>query len=486
MQDQGLALLGVLSRGQVAWINGSGQVQLNVTGSIDPKTNTIQQLKARGNANVENATVKPQVLPDPLTGVSAKAVFGLNGIRVESFQAKYGNGLITASGGLPISNSNLTAKNPLNVNIGELAVNLKGLYTGGVKGKVQVTGAVLAPKIGGEVQLFNGTVQIPAERIVSTTTGGGSSSSSNALGSNPIEFNNLDLVLGKGIQVTLSPLFNFLADGQLIVNGTLDSLQPAGTVSLRRGQVNLFTTQFRLDRGYPQTATFVPDKGLIPNLDVRLTAAVVESSGSTRLPIGTDTGNSSDRTYNNEVALRNLFAPLGEVRQDIPGLYSDSVGTVRIQARVLGSANQLSQTLQLTSTPPRSESEIVALLGGGFVQTLGSGDSTLGIANFAGSALLGNVQNVIGDALGLSEFRLFPYLDPNPKNRSSSTLDLAAEVGFDLNRRLSATVLKVLTANTQSSAQLGLLYRVNDKILLRGSTDLSSDNRAEVEYQTRF
>lgn len=487
MQDQGFALLGALTRGQVAWVNGTGQVQVDVTGSIDPKTNTIQRLKARGMANIANATVKPQVLPDPLTGVTGKAVFGLNGIRVDSFQAKYGNGLITASGGLPISNSDIKAKNPLQVNIGDLAVNLKGLYSGGVKGNVQVTGTALAPKLGGEVQLSNGTVQIPAERIVSATTGGsGSSGSSNTLGSNSIEFNNLDLILGKGIQVTLSPLFNFLADGQLIVNGTLDSIQPAGTVSLRRGQVNLFTTQFRLDRGYPQTATFVPEQGLIPNLDVRLTAAVVESSGSTRLPIGTDTGNSSDRTYNDEVALRNLFAPLGEVRQDIPGLYSDRVGTVRIKARVLGAANQLSQTLQLTSTPPRSESEIVALLGGGFVQTLGSGDSTLGLANFAGSALLGNVQNVIGDALGLSEFRLFPYLDPNPKNRSSSTLDLAAEVGFDLNRRLSATVLKVLTANTQSSAQLGLLYRVNDKIILRGSTDLSSDNRAEVEYQTRF
>jgi translocation and assembly module TamB len=86
-----------------------------------------------------------------------------------------------------------------------------------------------------------------------------------------------------------------------------------------------------------------------------------------------------------------------------------SVRTVDIQARVDGPASQIATNLELTSSPGRSQSEIVALLGGSFVDTLGRGDTTLGLANLAGSALLGNVQNIIGDALGLSEFRLFPY-----------------------------------------------------------------------------
>ena len=58
----------------------------------------------------------------------------------------------------------------------------------------------------------------------------------------------------------------------------------------------------------------------------------------------------------------------------------------------------------------------MALLGGGFINTLGRGDdATLGIANFAGSALLTNIQGTIGNALDLSEFRLFPTLIGNEK-----------------------------------------------------------------------
>jgi len=43
--------------------------------------------------------------------------------------------------------------------------------------------------------------------------------------------------------------------------------------------------------------------------------------------------------------------------------------TVRVQATVTGPCSQLFDNLQLTSNPSRSESEIIALLGGGFKYT---------------------------------------------------------------------------------------------------------------------
>jgi translocation and assembly module TamB len=46
------------------------------------------------------------------------------------------------------------------------------------------------------------------------------------------------------------------------------------------------------------------------------------------------------------------------------------------------------------------------------------------------------VQNIIGDALGLSEFRLFPTVITDDKRRTSS-LGLAAEVGVDISRNFS-------------------------------------------------
>ena len=133
----------------------------------------------------------------------------------------------------------------------------------------------------------------------------------------------------------------------------------------------------------------------------------------------------------------------------------------------------------------------MALLGGGFINTLGRGDdATLGIANFAGSALLTNIQGTIGNALGLSEFRLFPTLIGNEKQKTS-TLGLAAEVGIDLLRTkdglpiISATIFRVLTVPNQNT-QLGLRYRLNEQFLFRGLTDFAGDNRGVVEFETRF
>jgi hypothetical protein len=85
------------------------------------------------------------------------------------------------------------------------------------------------------------------------------------------------------------------------------------------------------------------------------------------------------------------------------------------------------------------------------------------------------VQNVIGDALGLSEFRLFPTTITDDKRRTS-TLGLSAEAGVDVTRNLSVSLLKELT--TDQPLQYSLRYRLNDQLLLRGSTDLSGDSRA--------
>jgi translocation and assembly module TamB len=143
----------------------------------------------------------------------------------------------------------------------------------------------------------------------------------------------------------------------------------------------------------------------------------------------------------------------------------------------------LFDNLELSSSPNRSRNEIIGLIGGGFVDTLGRGDSTLGIANLAGSALLTNIQGFIGNALGLSEFRLFPTISTD-EDRRSSTLGLAAETGVDITPALSASVLKILTS--PKPAQFGLRYRINDNILFRGSTDFFGDNRAVFEYNVRF
>ncbi|MBD2005227.1 MULTISPECIES: translocation/assembly module TamB domain-containing protein [Cyanophyceae] len=480
VRNEGLSLLNLLSRSAVSWKDGTGQVQLRVDGAVDPTTGRInqRQLVAAGSATVKNATIEAQALPEPLTDVNGTVRFNFDRLNVvEEVRGNFSGGQVVVSGSIPLSDAAQgTNGEKINVSLEKLALNLKGLYNGGVNGNVQISGSALSPQIGGQVLLADGRVLLGETRggggngTASSPNGGAATEAAQPL--NP-GFNNLLINLGESVEITRPPLLAFLAEGDLRLNGTLDDIEPSGTIRLKRGQVNLFTTQFRLASGYEHTAVFVPSQGLDPNLDVRLVASVPEVTRS-RIATISNTGITS-----NEIT-------------DVPATNLGALGTVRIQARVTGAASELADNLdptsnqpsnlELTSNPSRSDTEIIALLGGSFVDTLG-GDATLGLANLAGSALLTPFQNVVGDALGLSEFRLFPTQVTDDKSRTS-TLGLAAELGVDITPKLSGSVSKVLT-NSQAP-QFNVRYRVNDEILLRGGTDLSGDHRGVVEYEKRF
>lgn len=477
-QDSALGLISLLSRNQVTWVDGKGQIDLKVEGKIEPDNNEISELVAAGVATIDNATIESSALQgEPLTGVKGKVFFDFDRLQVQSLQGKFSQGQVTAAGILPISEP-IGTNNPLTVNLDRLAINVKDRYVGGVEGQLIVSRTLLSPEISGQIELFDGRVFLTdaadtvtevinvnnpnnnnTKQLTDTKSDLLAQEAASKQRSN-IGFNNLKLRLGNKVQITKEPLLNFLASGNLTINGTLDAPLPEGTVELQRGQVNLFTTQFRLARGYTQTAVFTPRQGLIPTLDVRLVAIVPETTRS-RIPV----------------------QPLSSEISDIPSTNLGSIRTVRIEARVNGRADELERSLSLTSNPSRSTTEIVTLLGGGFVDTLGQGQTTLGLANLAGSALLGNVQNAIGDTLGLSEFRLFPTVISSQK-RGNLTLGLGAEAGIDINPKFSLSVLTIL--NAEQPTQFGIRYRVNDDLILRGSTDFSGDSRAVFEYEKRF
>ena len=489
LQNEGLAIINVLTP-QVAWVSGKGQVQIRVGG-------TLQEPVAQGIANFENATVRARAFPEPLTGLTGTVRFEGDRIRVEGIRGQLSQGEVVAAGVIPLSvpfaEGDVDADNPLAVNLDKLAVNLRGLYSGGVVGEVQARGTARRPQLSGNIELYNGevflrspgggTTQLASSSSASDSDSDSTSSPSPAtdVAASPspspspspsfeVGLNDLRLNLGRGIRVTSAPILSFQATGGLTVNGTLDDLRPEGTIRLTSGSVNLFTTEFRLDRGYPQTATFVPTQGLDPTLDVRLATSVQEV---TRF-----------RTPGTSVASEIADEPtsFGNVR------------SVRIQALVRGRASQLAESLELRSSPSRSETEIVALLGGSFVQTLGQGDSTLAIANLAGAGLLNNIQSAITNATGLSEFRLFPTRirgNEAQTARSGSgtasgggSLGLGLEVGADITRNLSASIIRVLSANQPT--EFNLRYRISDKILLRSSTNFQGDNRVTAEYELRF
>jgi translocation and assembly module TamB len=323
-----------------------------------------------------------------------------------------------------------------------------------------VAGTALAPQVGGNIVLSNGQVELPSG-APATSTATTQTADPNAL-TRPPELDNLNIQLDRNLRITLYPILNFLAVGDMTLSGPLSALRPEGTIQLRSGQVNLFTTQFNLVRGYENTAQFVPGRGLDPLLNVQLATSVPEV---TRTPTTSNAPGGAAEI--NETIATNL----------------GSLDNVRIQASVNGYASQLFDELELTSSPSRSRNEIIALLGGGFVDTLGRGDSTLAIANLAGSALLTGLQNFISSTIGLSDFRLYPTLLPSATT-SESTLELASELGLDITGNFSASVLAILTADAPT--QFNLRYRINDEFLLRGYIDTDSGTGVILEFETRF
>ncbi|QMS90500.1 translocation/assembly module TamB domain-containing protein [Nostoc edaphicum CCNP1411] len=464
LENEGLALLNALTN-QVVFEKGEGEIDLKVRG-------TLQKPEVDGIATISNATFSAQALPGKLRRVTGRVLFNFDRILVENLEGRFSRGKVEASGEIPIfNNENATINNPLTVNLDQLALNLKGLYQGGASGNLQITGSALSPVIGGKVNLFDGQVLL-AESTDTTSSANDSglgvsptkdnkqskAEIGNEMGNAIARFNNLDLELGKNVQITRPPILNFRATGNLIVNGLINQPIPDGTIQLEKGGVNLFTTQFNLARGYKHTATFSPTQPRDPDLDIRLFAKVL------------------DVTQSNDFS-----------RINTTGL--SSLESVRVEATINGLASKLNENLELTSSPSRSQTEIVALLGGGFVDTQGRADSTLGLINIAGSAVFNNFQsafNQIGSTFGLSELRIFPtVISENPEaGRSNSTLELAAEAGVDITSKISVSSIKILTTN--DPFQWGVNYRINDEFRVRASTNLTDDSRAVVEYQTRF
>lgn len=508
VEDEGLAIANLFTD-QVRWVEGDGALNIAITG-------TLEQPELDGTLVVEGAVLETEVLNDPLTDVTGTVLVEGNRLQVEALTADYNEGELVAAGNIPISRQQATVGNPLEVALTDLTVNIANeLYEGGVSGDVVLTGALLEPTVGGTLRLTNGELAlgnrgsseeeelereedaedpdlIPDDiedgdenpldpNILEEDVGIGAAAAYRDEPFLPgvpsdlppteeettaaIAFNDLQLILEDDVQVTSDPLLSFEVAGDLTLNGTLDDPRPEGAIELTSGQINLFTTRFLLDRGYDQTVIFTPKGGIDPILDIQLYALVPETTGGFISQEATATG---------EII-------------ETPD-YFGNVRTVRVEARVVGPASELSENIELTSDPDRTESEIVSLLGGSILTTFGE-NPALGAATFAGSALFGSdLQAVITElqqAVGLSELRIYPTFVPEEEESDeNSVLGLSVEGIVDVSEDFSVSVAGVV--GSEDPVRYGVIYRISDEFLLRTSTDLAGDNRATLRYEITF
>lgn len=481
VKDRGLALLNLFTN-RVTFEKGEGKIDVAVRG-------TPEKPEALGLATIKNATFSAQALPEKVTGVTGNIEFDFDRIIFKNLQGQFSKGKIAAAGVIPISdNQQAQIENPLKIDLEKLALNMKGLYEGGVSGGLEITGSIFDPKVGGEVELSHGKVLLAEsndpidsgnDNFVFSSLKSSKSGEINS-GETTTRFNNLKLILGKNVAIARPPILNFKATGKLNLTGSLEQPIPEGKIRLRKGNVNLFTTQFKLARGKNNTATFRKNRPNDPDLNIHLFAKVLDVIQSSSL----SRQNAKDLTAFESVDVETSINSLNKGRTGLAALES-----VRVEASIEGLASKLKENLELTSSPPRNKIEIVSLLGGGFIDTQGRGDSTLGLINIAGSAVLNNLQstfNQIGTAFGLSEFRIFPTIlaENSEAGRNYSSLEIAAEAGIDVTKKISLSGIKILTA--EDPFQWGINYRVNDRVRLRGSTNLFDDTRVLIEFQKRF
>ncbi|NJO08996.1 MAG: hypothetical protein HC873_04270 [Leptolyngbyaceae cyanobacterium SL_1_1] len=129
----------------------------------------------------------------------------------------------------------------------QIALNFKGLYRGNVEGTIVLGGSAFTPLVGGEVRLSEGRVFL-LDRGGDDSVSADTSVSAALTGAiiSPPQLSDLDLILADNVQIEQGNLLNFIARGTLTIDGTFSNLQPDGVISLPRGRVNLYTTQFRV------------------------------------------------------------------------------------------------------------------------------------------------------------------------------------------------------------------------------------------------
>ena len=475
VKDKGLALLDIFSRGELKWIDGAGEIALDISGILDPKQNIPRKLVAQGTATIDNATIAAKSLPhNPITNINSQVFFDLSNILVSRFQGKIGGGEILAAGTIPLDDTG--SKNPLAIDFDNITVKLPKLYDGSLKGRLRIFGKATEPVITGGITLFDGTILLADEDESSKAEEVTTSAQISAIKKGETEegiaavtqYRNLKLKLGEDIQISQPPIFTFASTGDLNINGTFLQPSPDGVITLKRGQVNLFTTQLNLSRDYQNTARFSSNNVLDPFLDIVLTGSAIETTDRISVP--------------SEI--------LPTERPDADNL--GTLETVRVEAKVKGLASQITNRIELTSSPSRSQAEIVALLGGGFVETLANNTSTFGLASLAGSALFGSLNSEFNNAFPIGELRLFPtqILGDEDSTDDTTSDGIAGEIAFDLFNNFSFSVLKILNID-DIPAQYGFRYRLNKNFVLRGSTnfrnnDDDDNSRLSIEFESRF
>ena len=522
VKNEGLSIINLISQ-QMRWLEGQGVAKILISGTYaDPKID--------GNIDLSKGKLEVIGIPGTFTDVNGGIKFQTDRFSTD-LKARFNEGNIQIKGLLPITDpfdeKSEEAKNPLTIVAQKLKISMFDVNADDASGEIKVSGSARFPTISGKVLLADGKIVVgsntestgtvnvargqkpanasssqPANTTnptqptantnanntnASTTansgqaattaptpngTNGTANGTSNGTISNLNNFNDpdsnsgsdvelKDLEVGlRNMQVSRFPLFTFLTEGSLVVNGNLLSPQPVGRIKIIRGQFNAISTRFLLDRSYENYAEFINGQGTDPFLNVRVTGSIQEVS---RVPIRSSSPFDS-------------FNP-----REIPATNLGSQTTLRLFATVTGNATN--PEIRLSSSPLRTQDEILRVMGGGALEQSG-GDPAAALTNLAGGTVLNFLQDFIGETLNLTELNIRPVIT-TPEGARSSVFGLSAEAAIDLSNSFSAAVQRIINDPTQPT-NFSLRYRITPGLQLRTNYSSNGNTGITAEFETRF
>ncbi|GBF79448.1 heme utilization protein [Aphanothece sacrum FPU1] len=484
LDTDAFTLVRIFSQDKVALVNGEAGFTLQAQGRLDLTEGfRLYEFNTDNKLILNQAVFASAAFPQPLT-VTGQIDIDDKLIKVEQLQGTFADSKLTIAGVLPLFIPESKANNPLTVAIEKGEINLEGLYRGEVDGQINVTGAAIQPILGGQIQLANGQVFIPKnetetqERTVVNFNQWVKPIRQIPRNNEPIpllpQLNNFQVSL-QGLYIEQIPLFRFEFGGNLIVNGSLnnfDSLQPQGNILVSRGFVNFLETRFFIERRRLNQISFNPQQGLLnPDLDLMMRTIVSEVPSTSRELRGAETTEIPDDSLNKVQRVDINLGLKGSLAQLIPSLsknesqvcqIQDALQPIRTSATLSdeelekvanclqilaaqGNGNQKllsNPVIQLSSSPPRSQGEIVRLLGEQLfilTETL-QGQSTeqliqFGVVQLALPMVFQNVlydiESAVSDTIGSTDFRIVPFLETIYEVEDKGFVRLSYDYGFN-------------------------------------------------------
>ncbi|WOD41332.1 translocation/assembly module TamB domain-containing protein [Nodosilinea sp. E11] len=470
LKDEALALVNLFTPALV-WGGGQATVDLRLSG-------TPRRPLLSGDVSFADASLISPWLGTSLDHLTGNIQLQGTQIRIDSLTGSLFDGTVALAGQVPLITQDARPTDPgLRLSLANLDVNYANEVRSRVTGELTLTQALLAPTIGGQVQLQNTRVSVgrgllqqanqilakpDLDRVGNTPGRIPLRQISTAF---PLQFDNLRLVLDPA-QMRVLPLLSLNLEGAVALNGLVPDLSADGALYLTHGWINTITTEFFLAPGRSNVVLFKPENALDPYLDLVLEASV---------PL--------QRQYN----INALNSTTGAA--EIPTLDRLASTTVLdellIEARVQGQASRLLDNLNilaLTSTPTYGQNQLLGMVTGGYLASLGGTEPGLALGSNLLGAFTADSQDAIAHALGLRRLRLVGTTVLPTTNKDSLGLGVGAAIGITEN--LSASLVQVL--NQSQPFALNARYRIDDTWSISGSTDVSNAGRAFVEYRRNF